>query len=67
MKDELQKKKEEEKQQKINELMNELSENENIVITGSGCIKILSSGINKNKPCGAKIINNEKCLCKRHM
>jgi len=34
--------------------------------TTSGCISILKSGINKGKPCGCTIVNEESKLCKRH-
>jgi hypothetical protein len=52
----------------IKNLKEELSTTENSIIQPTlRCIKILSSGINKNKPCGAKIVNNKNCFCKRHI
>ena len=74
LKEDLKKKKEILKEEKIKlkedlkKLKEEISLTENSIIQPNlGCIKILSSGINKNKPCGAKIVNNENCFCKRHI
>jgi hypothetical protein len=64
--------KEKEEKQKAKELAKTLNKkpiSENIVLGPSiinqkGCVKILKTGPNKEKPCGCKIVSEN--MCKRH-